>query len=210
MINAIQELRSEFQDSANEASSRVAIELNTSCPNIKGKPPPAYDFPSLLPLLNVLAESWENDQTLTIGLKLPPYVYATQFTDVVAHLASFIRGGKSPFAFVTCTNTLGSSLLFGSQTSGTDLGFALPTPLGGLAGEAIHSLALGNVYSFTHLLAEHAEPALHGVAVIGVGGVTSPGAVERMRRAGARVVGAATILGREGIDGFRMLLGERA
>lgn len=203
----IQSLREEIGDTAENKTSRIAIELNTSCPNIRGRPPPSCDFPSLIPLLTVLARAYQKDNTLTVGLKLPPYIYATQFTDVVTHLSSFSHMDRSPFAFITCTNTLGSSLLFGEQALEQTSGFALPTPLGGLAGEAIHSLALGNVYSFSQLLKEHQDPALRDIAVIGVGGVTTPEAVQRMQAAGARVVGAATLLGREGTEAFKKLSG---
>lgn len=151
---------------------------------------------------------------MTIGLKLPPYVYSTQFDDVIKVIDSFTTNGKNPIAFLTCTNTLGTSLLFTDQalpplSSAKDsesAPFALPTPLGGLGGASIHALSLGNVHTFTHLLSHHPSPALRAIGVIGVGGVTSPAAAARMRRAGAKVVGCATLLGREGVRGFEGLL----
>jgi dihydroorotate dehydrogenase (fumarate) len=77
------------------------------------------------------------------------------------------------FAFLTCTNTLGNSLLFGDQVRE-----AREEPaFGGLAGEALHALAL----------------------------VTSSAGVARMRNAGAAVVGAATLLGKEGVGAFEVL-----
>ncbi|TFY74561.1 hypothetical protein EWM64_g9449, partial [Hericium alpestre] len=86
MLNSIQELRSKFHD-ADGATSRIAVELNTSCPNIKGSPPPAYNFPCLTPILDVLADYFWKDRTLVLGLKLPPYVYSTQFNDLVKAVA---------------------------------------------------------------------------------------------------------------------------
>lgn len=218
MIDAIQQLRKKLRDDADGAHSRIAIELNTSCPNIGYAPPPSYNPSSMLPLLEAIAQHYWADQTLTIGLKLPPYVFSTQYTDVVRTIASLSRevGGQTcnPIAFLTCTNTLGSSLLFADQVvsagvatgeSGAHEAYALPTPLGGLAGEALHALALGNVYSFSKLLAAHSDAAVRRIAVIGVGGVTSPKAVRRMRAAGARVVACATLLGREGTRAFEIL-----
>lgn len=210
MVAAIQKTRTELADS-NGPVSKIAIELNTSCPNIRGAPPPSYDLPTLLPLLQVLADAAYQDLTLAIGLKLPPYVYLTQFEDVIRHISTFTRNGRNPFAFFTSTNTLGSSLLFQEQTldglvADRSTPFALPTPLGGLAGEAIHSLSLGNVYTFSRLLKEHPDAAVRSIVVIGVGGVTSRAAMERMKAAGATVVGAATILGRQGVSGFEKLL----
>lgn len=155
--------------------------------------------------------------TLTIGLKLPPYMWSTQFEHVVRSISKLSadiagegqsEGGRNAFAFLTCTNTLGSSLIFADQVehNGPSLNanqFALPTAIGGLAGEPIHSLSLGNVHTFTRLLER--TVVLRNVKVIGVGGVTSPEAVDRMRKAGASVVGCATLLGREGVEAFEKL-----
>jgi len=224
MLDSIQELRSKLYGGRVHADtpSRIAIELNTSCPNVSGYPPPAYSFSTILaPLLHVPAEHYRRDPTLTIGLKLAPFVTSSQFEEAIAVIASFSQketlAGRSrstnPFAFFTCTNTLGSSLLFADQTtagSTTALGassskFALPPVLGGLAGESIHALSLGNVYSFSQMLSQHPDEALRNIKVIGVGGVLSPEAVHRMKCAGACVVGCATLLGREGVAGFQRL-----
>lgn len=232
MIAAIQSLREELHDSTGIVS-RIAIELNTSCPNIKGSPPLAYNFPSIVPLLRVMAKHYWDDKTLTLGIKLPPYFYSAQFQEVVQGLLEFSRvpgddttaAAGNAFAFLTCTNTLGSSLLFSEQTgSGASptegaSPFAVPTALGALAGEAIHALSLGNVYSFAQLLSLPDEGQRQGAAsttsssvlslrhmkIIGVGGVTTSDAVDRMRRAGASVVGCATLLGREGVGAFEKL-----
>lgn len=210
MLVAIQQ----FRTSNPTWRSRVAVEFNSSCPNIKDHPPPSYHLPSLKPFLDVLAKAFQDDSTLTIGLKLPPYTIATQFRDVVGCISSYTStdSGKptNPFAFFTCTNTLGNSLLFVDQVLGpeTDLGvsaFAVPPGLGGLAGEAIHALSLGNVYSFSRLLAASDDPAMREIIIIGAGGVTSPEAVERMNRAGAKIVGCATLLGKEGVKAFEIL-----
>ncbi|KAI0786123.1 hypothetical protein C8Q75DRAFT_721667 [Abortiporus biennis] len=191
-----------------DPSTLIAVELNTSCPNIKDHPPPAYDFISLTSLLEVFANAFSADSSLTFGLKLPPYMYSTLFDDAVSTLASFSKDNNSnPFAFITCTNTLGSSLLFEDQVlAPTAPGkFALPTSFGGLAGEALHSLALGNVYGFSQRFANHQSPAIRKIVVIGAGGVTRYDAVARMHAAGATIVGCATLLGKEGISAFKLL-----
>ena len=215
MVRCIQELRFKLHDNNPDkpGESRIAIELNTSCPNIPNSPPSGYSFKSLLPLLRVLKNAFAQDMTLTIGLKLPPYVSKDQFTEVVTTLQSLVISNanetpKSAFAFLTCTNTLGNSLLFSNQTT-TDsaLTFAVPTMLGGVAGETLHPLALGNVFTFKQLLnSKEANTAgLGDVRIIGVGGVTSKEAVVRMRQAGADVVGCATLLGKEGVQAFEIL-----
>ena len=226
MLDAIQELRAKFRD-AEGTTSRIGIELNTSCPNIKGSPPPAYSMSGLVPILDVLAEYFWRDPTLTIGLKLPPYLYSTQFDELVRCVATYSRpdssddsGRVNPFAFLTSTNTLGQTLFFAEQAApipgqsvaaDSDDGavapalFALPTGLGGMAGEALHPLALGNVYTLRRLLDAHADTSLCDILIIGVGGVTTREAHARMRKAGAAVVGCATILVREGVSVFGRL-----
>ncbi|EKM60698.1 uncharacterized protein PHACADRAFT_110318 [Phanerochaete carnosa HHB-10118-sp] len=213
MIAIIQALRSELE-ALGVKPTLVAIELNTSCPNIEDTPPPSYHFPLLLPFLEELADAYFANPSLTIGLKLPPYLYATCFHDAINAIASFSRPSAgdfvatiNPFAFIACTNTLGSSLLYSDQVKSAidaDATFALPTPLGGLGGEAIHAIALGNVYHFSKLISQHSDYATRNIRIFGVGGVTSVAAAERMYKAGASVVECATLLGEKGIVGFSM------
>ncbi|OSD05792.1 hypothetical protein PYCCODRAFT_1176892 [Trametes coccinea BRFM310] len=265
-----------------DPATLVGIELNTSCPNIKDAPPPSYTFPLLLPLLDVLSSAFYADPSLTIGLKLPPYLYTTRFAEAIRFIhtytrelrpAVFLNGNShqpteadgsairslNPFAYLACTNTLGSCLLFAEQAfydprdpaRGTDASsadmatddldaagpspspsppspasstsstpppqppspslmpspFALPPALGGLGGECLHPIALGNVYTFARMLATHPDPAIRRIRVIGIGGVTSHAAAARMRAAGASVVGCATLLGREGVRAFEIIAG---
>ena len=229
MVDSIQRLRTKLRDGEGTLS-RVGIELNTSCPNIKGSPPPAYHMTDLTPILDVLARYFRADPTLVIGLKLPPYVYSTQFDDLLRVLATYSQSDPSdesrrisPFAFLTSTNTLGQTLFFAEQAAPlpgkagacptaseeeeglTPTGFALPTVMGGMAGEALHPLALGNVYTLRRLLDKHEEISLRQISIVGVGGVTTRGAHDRMRRAGASVVACATILVHDGVGVFEKL-----
>ncbi|KAL0578056.1 dihydroorotate dehydrogenase [Marasmius crinis-equi] len=209
MVNDIQAFRSSIGDK-DSTPSRIAVELNTSCPNIPGSPPSAYSplldtETSLRSLLNVLRSAHESDNTLTIGLKLPPFVYRQQFIDFMTLLKQVGSDAKPfPFSFLTCTNTLGNSLMFSEGID--DAGkfkFAVPTATGGLAGEGLHALALGNVFTFRELMKQ--EDALRDMVIIGVGGVTDAQAALRMRQAGAAVVGCATLLGKEGVKAFGMI-----
>lgn len=166
----------------------------------------------------------------------PPFVHEQQFDSALHHVTSLnsdvalqahntttdFRGGAgSVISFLTCTNTLGNSLLFADQSlsrtpptsssltkkNNPSTDFALSTVLGGLAGEALHPLALGNVYRFSQSLKglkkDH-SPASR-IKIIGVGGVTSKEARERMIKAGADVVACATLFGREGVKAFEIL-----
>ncbi|KAI0935790.1 hypothetical protein AcW1_000217 [Taiwanofungus camphoratus] len=221
-------LHSELSSSESDAATLVALELNTSCPNIPSAPPPSYHLPALRPLLDVLAEEARSDPGLTLGLKLPPYPDVTRVTEVVACLSEYTfvnqAGEKqNPFAFLTCTNTLGGSLLFTQQAfaslststptsspTATDTIFALPPALGGLGGAPLHPLALGTVLSFSRALAMHSDPAVRAIKLIGVGGVVDCAAAARMRAAGACAVGCATLLGKEGVRAFEILSKERS
>ncbi|KIJ45099.1 hypothetical protein M422DRAFT_167156 [Sphaerobolus stellatus SS14] len=212
-LKLIQTLRKDLKDNESDFS-RIGIELNTSCPNITGHAPPAYSPEALKPLLQVLKESYAEDPTLTIGLKLAPFVHAGQFKGVVDLLGSISSEGEQGtksncISFLSCTNTLGSSVLFTEQTISPEAEassvFAVPTVTGGLAGEPIHALALGNVYSFKKLLSEHPDPSLQRIVLIGIGGVSSKEAVKRMRRVGASVVECATALGIHGVGIFKEL-----
>ncbi|KAJ7651973.1 hypothetical protein DFH06DRAFT_1048594 [Mycena polygramma] len=208
-LSAIQALRTK-----SPAFTCIGIEFNSSCPNIRGSAPTGYTPAELAPLLEILAETWRADPSLTLGLKLPPYVYAAQFVAVLDALRKFSSPDMgNPIAYLACTNTLGSSLLFAEQAGGAPGdgagAFAVPTALGGLAGDALHALALGNVYSFARLLeAEDAASGLRHLVIIGIGGVTSAEAAARMRKAGAAVVGSATLFGKEGVHAFKILSGE--
>lgn len=349
MISSIQNLRAAVNDCSGAHPARIAIEFNTSCPNIPGVPPSGYDFKRLEQLLRVLSEAFHRDNTLTIGLKLPPFVVREQFLSVIDGLKETIqplsgenctsavlpghglpyfhdnKSGKmdghlmtqkSPISFITCTNTLGNVLYFpeqvldvsnrrilaekvdpesGVQTMAGKVEelYALPTPLGGMAGEALHPLALGNVYAFAQLLhhtgmkkslkkmpvpmstttsgagtgeiaasigvgieagvpgkitssiaapppseasgtsspdsagsptndeesdgsstpsagsqdygGSEGESPISKIVIIGVGGVVSPDARRRMEKAGAGVIGAATLLGKMGVKAFEYL-----
>lgn len=111
------------------------LEINLSCPNITDRPPPAYSRSSLAEYLDRAAEAkrlepqlhehsryWGREakvgsrqyeaSPIYIGLKLPPYTYATQFSELIAALRDSARIKpleKCPINFITTTNTLGSS-----------------------------------------------------------------------------------------------------
>ena len=144
MLEQIQHLRAELKDTdPNAACVRVGVELNTSCPNIPNVPPPAYDPERLKPLLDVLASHWGKDNTLALGLKLAPFIYRLQQTQLVDLIASYSTpDGKNPFAFFTCTNTLGNCVMYKENVHDV---LTLPGKFGGLGGASIHYLALGCV-----------------------------------------------------------------
>jgi len=209
MVASIQTLRKELDDASRE-TSRIGIELNTSCPNIPSKPPPSYNTTALLPLLQILVKAVRDDPTLTVGIKLPPYVIPSQFTDVLSAIESLQEEGdkRNPISFLTSTNTLGGCIFGADETGehgveGKD--WALPGGYGGMAGSALHAVSLGNVHRFATLLANHPSSLMQKIVIIGVGGVSDAAGVRRMRKAGATLVECATALGRFGVDVFEKM-----
>ncbi|GAA6021839.1 hypothetical protein JCM11491_001542 [Sporobolomyces phaffii] len=206
---------------AHELGVTLGVEYNASCPNLNGSPPPAY-LPSLLESYLVVFSRFASEE-LRIGIKLPPYTYEDQISAVVRTIETVSAETTSTevVSFLTSTNTLGQGLVFASQIVDPPRGardlvaqtrakpasevFAVPTGYGGLAGEAIHQISLGNVHRLRTLLDGSTDKRVRAITVIGVGGCGDAQAVERFRRAGADAVGVATALGREGVDVFAQM-----
>jgi dihydroorotate dehydrogenase (fumarate) len=173
------------------------MEVNLSCPNITGKPPPAYNHDSLLEYLTALYSASKSDTTkIPIGIKTPPYTNPENFSIVKAALSSF---DEAPISFITATNTLGSCLLL-DDVLAPALNSADELGIGGLAGTPLHPLALGNVRLLRRML--DSEERLRGIVVIGIGGVSDKAGFNRMKSVGAEIVGVGTALGRKGVEVF--------
>ncbi|KAI4720852.1 FMN-linked oxidoreductase [Aureobasidium sp. EXF-10727] len=171
-------------------SAPLAVEVNLSCPNIANKPPPAYSASALKEYIDALKSI---PRIVPLGFKTPPYTYAGQFKTLIDTLGA---SGKSPIDFITATNTLGSCLVLATEKPHQGIG--------GLAGEPLHPLALGNVATLRRLLDEH--PELCDIDIIGVGGVSDATGLQRMQAVGAKVVAVGTALGREGLSVFAKIL----
>jgi dihydroorotate dehydrogenase (fumarate) len=187
-----------------EAQGRVSMplymEVNLSCPNISGKPPPAYNYDTLSEYISTLQTVASKGPTkIPTGIKTPPYTNPENFTIVKAALLSCVSDSSPPIAFITATNTLGSCLLvddlFAPALSSADM-----TGIGGLAGSPLHPLALGNVRLLRRML--DSEPALQAIKIIGIGGVSEAAGFQRMKSVGAEIVGVGTALGSKGIGVF--------
>lgn len=192
---------------------RLAMEVNLSCPNIANAPPPAYDPAQLAEYLEAISDSKATyrgrmatpESVPKVGIKLPPYTHAAQFEMVVAALraAKSSEPGESCVVdFLTATNTLGSSLLLNDALEPV-LNSESGTGLGGMAGAALHPLALGNVATFRRLLDAHRETK--DIFIIGVGGVEDKAGADRMRKVGAHAVACASALGRYGVSVFERI-----
>ena len=187
----------------------LAMEVNLSCPNIPGAPPPAYSGPALAKYLAAVSGQIASSPDLPhlpFGLKTPPYTHAAEYQTLVDALLGSAEagGGAAPLSFITATNTLGSCLVldYDDYPASGVLGASLPgLGLGGMAGAPLHPLALGNVATIRRMLDEHPGPLGH-VRIIGVGGVLDAGGYRRMRAAGASAVAIATGLGLKGVGIF--------
>ncbi|KAF5011537.1 hypothetical protein FDECE_2368 [Fusarium decemcellulare] len=156
----IQESYARIEKAAAGLPFPLAMEINLSCPNIPGAPPPAYDGTALESYLALLPKK----PTLPIGIKTPPYTHHGQFSTLIAALAK----APSSLSFITATNTLGSCLILEEHATGS-LSPQLPNlGVGGMAGPPLHPLALGNVSTLRKLLDQ--VPELSHIRIIGVGG----------------------------------------
>lgn len=156
------------------------IELNFSCPNLKGKPQIGYDFEMTERLLKDL---FALGGTKPIGIKLPPYFDPVHWDTAAAIFKKF------PIAFLTCINSLGNTLIIDPETEQPLIkpkgGF------GGLGGEYIKPVALANVRAFSQMLGDRME-------IVGVGGVSSGLDAFEFLLCGADAVQVGTVFMKEG------------
>lgn len=128
------------------------IEVNLSCPNVKGKPQIAYDFQKTDEILRSIMKLGKKP----MGVKLPPYFDPVHTEQIVAVL------NKYPLAFVCCINSVGNTLIIDPDTESPLIkpkgGF------GGLGGDYIKPVALANVRAMSQALGDK-------MAVVGVGGI---------------------------------------
>lgn len=190
----------------------LMLEINLSCPNIPNKPPPAYDGAALTEYIDAITRAKSstpnpNHKVLHVGIKSPPYTYQAQFQTLISALeTSSVSNEKSgcPISFITATNTLGSCLVLDTFNNAA-LGSVNGTGIGGMAGDALHPLALGNVKTIRTLLNQSKREDVRAIGIIGIGGVKDAAGFQRMRSVGADAVGVGTALGREGVGVFEKI-----
>jgi len=180
-IKDYQELVEAFQNSEVDL-----IEVNLSCPSIDGKSVIAYDFEQTE---EVLAKTL-NLGKKPLGLKLPPYYDLSHYKQI----AKLVK--KYNISFITCINSVGNALIIDSEKE---------TPVikprkgfGGLGGEYIKPIALGNVRAFYELLKGE-------VSIMGVGGIKSGTDAFEFLLAGADAVQIATTFEKEGASCFERI-----
>jgi len=163
------------------------IEVNLSCPNIKNQAEPiAYNPKKIEEVLKKISYLGGKP----IGLKLPPYPYYS----IQQKIADLVK--KYSISFLSCTNTLGNALIIDAVKEkpvlkGTQ-GF------GGLSGQYLKPIALGNVRRFYEILKGK-------ISIIGVGGIRTGQDAFEFLLAGADAVQIGTIFIEEGVSCFRRI-----
>lgn len=159
------------------------LELNFSCPNLKGKPQIGYDFEMTDRLLQELVPIIKKP----FGIKLPPY-----FDPVHWEQAATIFK-KYPIGALVCINSIGNTLIVDPETEQPLIkpkgGF------GGLGGDYVKPVALANVRAFSQLLGDR-------MSIIGVGGIKSGVDAFEFLLCGADAVQVGTQFMKEGPECF--------
>ena len=168
------------------------IEINLSCPNIKGKPQIGYDFEEFESYLRILETL--DTHLLIMGLKLPPYFDPLHF-----QIVSNIIKKYPKVKFITCINSLGNGLIIDVETESSVI--RPKNGIGGIGGLYCKPIALSNVYQFHRLLGD-------SVKIIGCGGVTSGTDVFEHILAGATLVQVGSQLMKEGPSCFSRIKNE--
>jgi len=162
------------------------IEISLSCPNLDNHPQIGYDLDKTEKLLSQLIDLGEKP----LGLKLPAYLdFALQ-----EKMAGIIK--KYKISFITCINSLGNSLIIDSKSEKPII--KPKKGRGGLSGDYIKPIALGNVQGFYNLLKNK-------VSIFGVGGIKTGEDVFEFLLAGADAVQIATTFEKEGVSCFQRI-----
>lgn len=178
----------EFLDIATaiDAANPDLMEINLSCPNIKGHPQIAYDFDAAEQLLVRIRKVVNRP----MGTKLPPYF------DPVHHDHMAIILERCRVDFISVINSIGNGLVIDPETDTVVI-----TPkggFGGLGGAIIKPVALANVRAFALRFQGR-------IPIIGVGGIETGQDIYEHLLAGASAVQIGTAFVEEGSQVFGRL-----
>ncbi|KAI9778568.1 MAG: dihydroorotate dehydrogenase [Candelina submexicana] len=198
---------------------QLLVEINLSCPNIQGQPPPAYDGKALSRYFEGLERYVDVTRqgrvgALRLGIKIPPYTHQSEFDTLKDTLYDSARRRQDMhedrpiISFITATNTLGGCLILDQETDHPALSSSSGTGIGGLAGAALHPIALGTVKALRNMLER--DDIFWQIDIIGVGGVSDSASYGRMRSVGAGAVAVGTALGARGLNVFGEIAKEAA
>ncbi len=163
------------------------IELNLSCPNVVGKPMVGYEASQVE---DIFIKIRDLNGNIPLGVKLPPYTDLPIFDEISELLI------KYQISYISCCNTIGNCLVINSETETTMI--KPKNGLGGLAGDFVKPLALGNVWNFYQRLQGK-------VQIVGVGGVRTGTDAFEFLLAGADAVQIGTTFAQEGLGAFERI-----
>lgn len=162
-----------------ETTELDSLELNLGCPNVqvdgKQKPIASFDPDYMKAIIMGVSEV----STKQLLIKLSPYSNPGELQQVAALLSSL------PIAAVVTSNTFANGYFEQDGSSVVGAGF------GGVSGKALLPIGLGQVKQFRAVLPPE-------VAVIGVGGITTPEDVRQYLGAGAHAVQVASLIVEKG------------
>ncbi|MEW6529092.1 MAG: dihydroorotate oxidase [Candidatus Micrarchaeota archaeon] len=204
MVNIISELKKKTKKpvfvsmsgfDANEAEimsktlSEIAdvLELNLSCPNLKGKSQIIYDAEAT----NNILKAVRKNTNKKIAVKAAPFLDASaqsEFCEIVT---------KNRIDIIVAINTLGNSMYIDADKAK----IMLKPKWGGLGGEAIKMIGWGNVRRYY-------EYFKGTIPIIGCGGIYSGKDAFAYALAGASAFAATSVLYEEGISAFARMESE--
>lgn len=162
-----------------ESTDIDSLELNLGCPNVqidgKQKPIASFDQEYMKAIITTVSEV----STKQLLIKLSPYSNPAELQQVASVLAGL------PITAVVTANTFANGYFEQNGTSVVGAGF------GGVSGKALLPIGLGQVRQFRAALPKQ-------IAVIGVGGVTTPNDVSQYLAAGASAVQVASLIVEQG------------
>lgn len=145
----------------NHNDNVVMVEINVSCPVFECHQQLGYDFNKLNSFLFILSIYLKKKpNNIIIGLKLPPYLYPTQFNmlkNVVDKHIGFIR-------FLTTINSGGNGLVIDYKTETTVI--KPNNGLCGIGGQCVKPIALANIWQLYRLFGDQ-------IVIIGCGGISN-------------------------------------
>lgn len=150
-----------------------AVELNFACPNIGSMG--GYDHK----IIDQVLQKINFNKLKPIGVKLPPYYNVSHLDQVIETIC------KYQVSFITSINTVGNGFMCDDE----EAGIAPNQGLGGLSGQCIKYIALGNIRMISELLKRYHRP---DIDIVGVGGVGSGRDVFEMILCGASAVQVGT------------------
>ncbi len=162
------------------------IEVNLSCPNLEGKGIFAYDLKKAFKILKNLRKKTKK----LLGVKLPPYFDRGEIKVIAQELV------RLKIDFVTLINSYPLGCIVDYQKERMVIKPNLG--IGGLGGKVLKPIALAQVVLFFQF-------SKGRLSIIGVGGVEKGSDIYEYLLAGAKAVGVATGLLKEGPKIFSRL-----